>query len=588
MFAKRHQVRDNRGTPPFKGARPDFAFLKGSMFRIGLAVLLAFALPAPVIAHAHVPASSEWTLRGHVLPGAAEEHGHYEVGLFTVLGADGLPVGYPLVQAILPAGRTAFRLKVPARLARAYLFAEFVEDASGHRRWIVPTANPWTSATPQPAELFLRVDAVHSHFASPSPAPMPAKTSSTSLPAASPAPVPAPTPSAAGAPGFLVRGSVGTMFSASPIPQAGVTVRVRGRKEMVLTSSRGEFVLPLPELRGRIALEFLKDGYQAEVISVNAANNQPVHVDLAARSALQQMAQHLGLAQGDTLGVVLGRALDEKGAPLPGLSATLSRKAEGPFYFDEPGVPSRELRATSSDGRFLFLNVEAGAGFLETEVNGEALAPVRVSTAEGGELLLKEVIPLSGTLAGHIYEAVKKGGPAPLVGARVRIEGMTEWTTSDSLGAFRLGPFRWSRGERVSLMFSAANYQNHRYQISPGESDHHLYAFPAHYLEKLAESHDVGIDPFMGVVIGRALGPSVRIDALSDEPGPNPVRDFYFDANGRMRPAPAMTDPRFGTYMLFNLPAGHANLFGSDADGMLRFGRDVFAGPSVVSVEVDQ
>ena len=45
------------------------------------------------------------------------------------------------------------------------------------------------------------------------------------------------------------------------------------------------------------------------------------------------------------------------------------------------------------------------------------------------------------------------------------------------------------------VTFSAANFQNHRYQLTPGEAEHRLYAFPAKYLEKLAEAHDVGVSP---------------------------------------------------------------------------------------------
>jgi hypothetical protein len=312
-----------------------------------------------------------------------------------------------------------------------------------------------------------------------------------------------------------------------------------------------------------------------------------VQAELASRHAIEQIALRLGLSQGSTLGVVLGRAVSEGGAPLPGLSAQLSRQAAGPFYFDERGIPTRDLKVTSSDGRFLFLDVQPGAAFLESEVNGETVAPVRISPADGGELVQRTLMPLSGTLSGRIYQADRKGGPAPLAGARVRIEGLTEWTTSDSTGAFRLGPFRWNKGEKVSLTFSAESYQNHRYQLAPGPTEHKLYSFPARYLEHLAESRDVNLDPANGLVVGRAGGPSVRIDELSDEPGPNLVQDFYFDARGRMRPSPAMTDPRFGTYMLFNVPAGHAYLLGSDSEGKLRIGKDIFAGPSVVNVEVD-
>jgi hypothetical protein len=169
----------------------------------------------------------------------------------------------------------------------------------------------------------------------------------------------------------------------------------------------------------------------------------------------------------------------------------------------------------------------------------------------------------------------------------VRIEGSSEWSTSDSLGAFRLGPFKSSKGEPLPVIVSAASFQNHRYQIEPGREERRLYAFSARYLSELAESHDVGIDAASGLVIGRVAGLGLRIDALADDDGPNLAQDFYFDEHGAMRPSPAMTVPRFGNYLIFNLPAGHVYLLGRDRSGKLRYGREIFTNPSVVNVEVD-
>src|SRR5437868_4503641 len=154
--------RENRETPWSPGGRSFCA--KGPMIRSAFLLLCLIALCLTGrIAHAAGPgplysgraSGPTWILRGKILPSASGERRHYAIGLFPVLGGDGLPVCYPVVQEILPAGQRAFRLRVPLRLTRAYLFAELVEEGSGRRRWIVPTANPWTPATPQPAELFL-------------------------------------------------------------------------------------------------------------------------------------------------------------------------------------------------------------------------------------------------------------------------------------------------------------------------------------------------------------------------------------------------------------------------------------------------
>ena len=79
--------------------------------------ILLFAIAAPAAA---IPAPpSPWLLRGRVLHSTeSSEPGHFEVSLFLSLGADGLPVGYPVVQA---RGAPRFRSAFP-RACRAPTF----------------------------------------------------------------------------------------------------------------------------------------------------------------------------------------------------------------------------------------------------------------------------------------------------------------------------------------------------------------------------------------------------------------------------------------------------------------------------------
>lgn len=512
--------------------------------------ILLFAIAAPAAA---IPAPpSPWLLRGRVLHSTeSSEPGHFEVGLFLSLGADGLPVGYPVVQAILPAGRSAFSIRVPSRLPRAYLFAEHVSSRDGRRRWIAPASNPWDRASNRFAELYL-----------------PANERARSLPAADQ---------------WVLRGNVGTVFArpGSPLPQAGVEVRVRGRGESARTDSSGNFSLALPVLRGTLALELLKPGFHPAIVSVKAGQAEPLRAELASRQAVELLSQRLGTLQASHLGVFLGRS------SLAGLSVRLTHGADGPFYFDDNGVPSRSLAATSSDGRFLFLNVRPGAGFLESELGGEPVAPVAVSMVEGGELVQRHLVPMQGSVRGRLFDVISGQGLLPLAGARVRVEGGHDFSTTDAWGAFHLGGLKWMRGEKLSLLFSADRFHNHRFQAEVDSGRPlSLYAFPAAYLERLANLAGVALDPGAGILVGKSAGPAVRVDALAEQASENFTKDFYFDARGRMRSTPAKTDPRFGTFLLFNVPAGRVLLLGNDDSGTLRYSHSAFASPSTVNVEV--
>ncbi|MFX7816743.1 hypothetical protein ABTK28_22580, partial [Acinetobacter baumannii] len=74
----------------------------------------------------------------------------------------------------------------------------------------------------------------------------------------------------------------------------------------------------------------------------------------------------------------------------------------------------------------------------------EAITPVQISNVDGGELIFKQLTPVSGSLRGRIFNPVAEGGKMkPVVGARVRVDGASEWVTSDAFGAFSIGPMKW-------------------------------------------------------------------------------------------------------------------------------------------------
>lgn len=505
-----------------------------------------------------------WKIPGKILAPAGLPKGHFEVGLFSKIDQDGVPIGFPVVQQILPAGVLNFDLKVPLSLEKGYLYGEFVATKTGQRTWIAPPVNPWLRTDRQVAELVYQAeDAV------------------TTVAAAA---------SAKAVDAFRVSGSVGTLFTkpGSPIPQEEVLVKVRGRKESTRTNKDGTFHIDLPKIKGTVYLEFLKPGYHPSVVAVNTdGDGFQVKVDLASREAVEQVARMLGIRQVTSKGVFMGRAHGADGVGLRGLSVQSSVKAEGPFYFNEDGFPTTERKGTSADGRFLFLNLEPGAGYMESSLNGEPIAPFQFSTVEGGELVSKGLSPVGGSIKGRVFNPVAGGAKLqPLSGARVRIEGAADYAVSDSYGAFTIGPVRWMRGERIFLELSAEKYNNHRYSISPDKQKTglNMFAFPALYISRLARSMDVDLDPYAGLVMGKVLGTPVRIDALADHSPVNAAKDFYFDTRGQLRGSHTMTDPTYGTYVIFNVPKGRTLLQGNDAGGALRYSEAVVSSPSSVSV----
>lgn len=516
-------------------------------------------------------AAGTWALNGRILSSTAHsnENGHYEVGLFSKIDPDGKPVGFPLPQQILPEGQTTFRLDVPARIEKGYLFAEFVAAKTGRRSLIMPAVNPWVRTNKnQIAELYFRAEDTISSIA--------AASSVREAPKEN----------------WKVHGSVTTMFAVggARLAQNDVVIKVRGRKEATRTDQSGNFSMELPRLKGTLFLEVLKAGFHPSIVSVSAGDDRALQIEIASRHAIDQISQRLGATQGSTKGIFVGRFLGADGNGMRGLSATLSLKSDGPFYFDDEGIATREAKASSGNGRFLFLNVESGTGYLESTLNSEPVAPLQVSMVDGGELTQKSLMPTSGSLRGRIFNPVSGPGKmAPIAGARVRIDGASEWVTSDSFGAFSIGPLKWFKGERITLEVSAEKFNNHRYLVSADQAGAvlNLFAFPASYVGKLARSMDVDLDPYSGLIIGKVSGAGVRMDALADHSTVNNAKDFYFDPRGRLRGSHEMTDPKFGTYIIFNVPKGRTILQGNDGSGLLRYSDSVFASPASINVQMD-
>ncbi|MGE3261420.1 MAG: hypothetical protein AB7K68_06555 [Bacteriovoracia bacterium] len=531
------------------------------------------AASTDIVVEADRQPGATWPLRGKILnSGILKEPGHFEIGLYSKIDSEGIPLGFPMVQQILPAGRLEFQLQVPAKIPTGFLFGAFVPAKGKKRIWIGPSINPWMKSDRQFAELMIQEEDTITTAAA---APVQPSLSATSAEDK-----------------WSIRGNVGTLFTkaGTRINQADVVVKVRGRREATRTDTGGNFILDLPRGNGTVYLELLKPGYHPAIVAVAAGDTKTVSVLLASREAVDRLASMMGSRQLSAKGVFIGKAVTAEGKGLRGFTAQMSLRAEGPFYFTEGGFPTSEKKQTTGDGRFIFFNVEPGTGYMESALNGEAVVPFQISSVEGGELTQKTLLPVSGGIKGRLFNPVS-GAPTlqPVAGAKIRLEGSADWSTTDSFGAFSIGPTKWIKGEKAALEFSAEKFNNHRYAI---DFENHketlnLYAFPANYIRRLARSMDVDLDPYTGIVFGKASGPAIRMDALADHSTVNGAKDFYFDGRGRLRGSHTMTDPKYGTFVIFNVPKGRSLLQGSDGNGKLRYSDSVVASPSSVTVVMD-
>ena len=138
----------------------------------------------------------------------------------------------------------------------------------------------------------------------------------------------------------------------------------------------------------------------------------------------------------------------------------------------------------------------------------------------------------------------------PLAQGLIRVEGGTEWTRTDSLGYFQFGPLRFLKDEPVYLGFSAPGIRPHRYRVHPGKMEHHLFAIPDSTFRHLGRLSDESFDESHGLALGRISGTSLHLELVPDNRMNAGDKDFYFDAQGKIRRIPSFTDSRFGTYLI--------------------------------------
>lgn len=507
--------------------------------------------------------------------------GHFEIGFYRAVNPNGVPIGAPVIQSILRAKRLDFLLKVPRR-ARGYLFARFVSADPNFRGKEWHTYPMGIDLREVKGDRVLLTIPIH-HKEIGKPLSVAALSNEKTVAE------------------VAINGRVGAMFApkGSLLPLDGVKVRVRGTRYETTSGKDGRFSFRFPNAKGRLFLEFLKSGYMPRIqeISLSGTGESATVPDvfLPSREAIRHMAHSLGVRHTSTASVLIVEAKTRAGdSGLPGISAQMTLKGDGPYYFSEKGFPQIELKSTTNDGRMIFFNVEPGVGFLEAFVLGENFTPFVVSPLGGGEVIHQTIDFFEGEtkITGKLFDPIqgRNGNLLPINGAKVRVAGGAEWTETDSFGNFELPNFKFVRDTEILIEVTKHGYYNHRfaYKIPADKArmkELQLFAFPQDYINKLATSVEVQLDPNFGMLMGKVSGGErLRVDALLDHDGDNVARDFYFDSHNVIQGSHALTDPSFGTYMIFDVSPGRVLLHAHNQSGSLRAAEVGYFTPSTINV----
>ncbi len=496
--------------------------------------------------------------------------GHFEVVAHDAVDAAGRPVGFPIAQKILKNNETAYSLDLSGNTKDEYLFLKYFSGDGDDSPRIFPYANNPIKPNSNPPYDFY-VSALDEKQQD--------NTQDKSI---------------------AITGRVGAMFSGNGfVPLADALVKVRGSTFAASTNTEGDFSLVLPDFTGEVTLEVTRKDFFPTILTLDRKKvSDRLSLELASHEIIDKMATLLGIRQVRSKAILIGQSV--AGA---GMAASITNESQGPFYFSSQGYPVGKdaQKATAENGRFIFFNVEPGVGYLDLHVKGDPVAPTLISPVEGGGVIYKQLKVVEGKIRGRVFDPIAgtnaKKALRPVVGARIRVEGSSEWAVSDSIGAFQLPQFKYVQGEALAIELTAEKFYTHRFVMTPKfrESqkgtvvDVNLFAFPSAYINDLANSLELSLDPYSGLILGNVgAGRSLRIDALADHSPTNGSKDFYFDERGGLRGGRSGTHPDFGTFAIFNVPRGRILLQGTDRSGKARHYSTVYASPSVISIAVDQ
>ncbi len=493
--------------------------------------------------------------------------GHFEVGLYQSIDILGRPVGAPISKVMVTPPELTFALPVLDG-ARGYLFARYegrnkrkeTTEWSGYaREQIFYDENMPFVVIPIEKTSPFGIAATRKEY-------------------------------------NVIRGKVRATFveNGGLLPVTGAKIRLRGTEEETYSHGDGSFSLNVPKTKGRVLLEILKPGYLPRIKEFVVGGKEEA-VELVSRNALASLAETLRLSVSETKSALILESKSVDGQGLPGIRFDLSLNAQGPFYFSADGTPDKSLTATTFDGRAIYFDVEPGVGFVKSSVLGKEVAAFVVSNIDENELLYEEVSIRKGKVSGRLFDPINKkdSAPSPIPLAQVRIEGSSEWTESDAFGAFELPNIFFVENKEILIEVNAKGYYKHRYTLKiPRKNDknekilnQNLYAFSLQYINDLATAVGINLNPNRGLLMGKVNNKEkIRIDALSESTNYNESKDYYFNKSQLIQGAHSYTEPKHGTYAIFDMPPGRVLLQGVNSAGKLRYSEIGYFSPSTVNV----
>lgn len=165
-------------------------------------------------------------------------------------------------------------------------------------------------------------------------------------------------------------------------------------------------------------------------------NRLAIGVKLVGEATIASWETAFGLVQAPSLGLIYGRVLDDKGAPVAGARVSSDPAAGTVVYFNALGAPAPAATSTSASGLFAIFNVPVGNLVLSATAAHEALkdvvAPSEAGAITTGEILGTALVSYEARVVDELFQTSTIGGAVVSV-----VERPTLATIADAAGVFR-------------------------------------------------------------------------------------------------------------------------------------------------------
>jgi len=311
------------------------------------------------------------------------------------------------------------------------------------------------------------------------------------------------------------------------------------------------------------------------VVHSGAAHNVRLYSEKMVEALVGLNVSRLDRSDALAKAIVWGQVRREDSS-LAGLQVEMAGQGQA-IYFNEFYLPDPQLKATSKNGLFAFVNVQGNIQALRLRDVAGRLYPAHVFPSEPKHVSYVDLEVTDNAIT-HFRVMSMRNWAQP-VKATLRMVGSDEvlGVTGDEFVTY-------PAASNVSLVEADAGpeYEVSRVTVGRATETAAIPLVPRDWLKQIVAQLGVMIHPQLGMVVGFVERQNYQVE-LTGTGLYQPLQVIYFDAQGNILEG-ANQGVAGGGFIIFNAPVGFQTLYIHPEQGRISHAEVVVAEPGVVHV----